>query len=84
MVDICPEGHSQRSAPQKRHTAHLRWHSCLHPGNRVAGMGEVIRCTAHLGRVRSPSTWLPELLRPGKGTKRRPNQVYAFVEYTRT
>ena len=24
MVDICQEGHSQRSAPQKRHTAHLR------------------------------------------------------------
>ena len=24
MVDICQEGRSQRSAPQKRHTAHLR------------------------------------------------------------
>ena len=24
-VDICQEGHSQRSAPQRRHTAHLRW-----------------------------------------------------------
>ena len=39
--------------------------------------GEVIRCTAHLGRVRSPSTWSPELLGPGKGTKHRPNQVCA-------
>ena len=28
MVDICQEGCSQRSAPQRRHTAHLRWHSC--------------------------------------------------------
>ena len=46
--------------------------------------GEVIRCTAHLGRVRSPSTWSPELLGPGKGTKHRPNQICAFVEYPRT
>ena len=36
------------------------------------------------GRVRSPSTWLPELLKPGRGTKRRPNRVCAFVEYPRT
>ena len=28
MVDIHQEGHSQRSAPQKRHTAHLR--RCTH------------------------------------------------------
>ena len=26
-VDIHQEGHSQRSAPQRRHTAHLRWQS---------------------------------------------------------
>ena len=24
MVDICQKGHSQRSAPQRRHMAHLR------------------------------------------------------------
>ena len=28
MVDIHQEGRSQKSAPQKRHTAHLRW--CSH------------------------------------------------------
>ena len=28
MVDICQEGHSQRSAPQRRHMAHLR--QCSH------------------------------------------------------
>ena len=27
MVDTCQEGHNQRSAPQRRHTAHLRQHS---------------------------------------------------------
>ena len=27
-VDICQEDRSQRSAPQRRHTAHLRW--CSH------------------------------------------------------
>ena len=31
MVDICPEGHSLRSAPQKRHTAHLRRHAHCTP-----------------------------------------------------
>ena len=28
MVDIQQEGLRQRSAPQRRHTAHLRWLSC--------------------------------------------------------
>ena len=32
MVDICQEGHSQRSAPQRRCTAHLRPRSCCAPG----------------------------------------------------
>ena len=36
------------------------------------------------GTVHLPSTWLPELLRPGKGTKYTPNLVYALVEYPRT
>ena len=30
-VDICKEGRSQRSAPQRRHMAHLRWFSCCTP-----------------------------------------------------
>ena len=30
-VDICHEGHSQRSTPQRRHTANLRWCSCGTP-----------------------------------------------------
>ena len=30
---------------------------------------------------RSPNTSSPELLRPGKGTKRRPNQVCASEDY---
>ena len=33
MVDICQEGHSQRSAPKRRtHMASLRWRSCSPPG----------------------------------------------------
>ena len=31
MVDICQEGRSQRSVPQRRHTAHLRWRSYFAP-----------------------------------------------------
>ena len=42
-----------------------------HPGNQAAGTGEVIRHTTHLGRVCSPSTWSPKLLRPEKGKKHR-------------
>ena len=33
MVGICQEGHSQRSALQKRHTAHWRWAHLLLPRN---------------------------------------------------
>ena len=80
MVDICREGCSQRSAPQKRHTAHLRRHtSCTprKPSGRDRG-GDKSQ------RPRSPSTWSPELLGPGKGTKCSPNQVCAFVEYPST
>ena len=50
----------------------------------AAGTGEAIRRTALLGRVRWPSTRSPELLQPGKGTKRRPHRVCAFVEHPRT
>ena len=45
-----------------------------HPENQAAGMGEVIKCTPHLKRLRLPSTWLPELLRHGKGTKHSPTE----------
>ena len=83
-VDICQKGHSLRSAPQMRHTAHLRWHSHGAPRNRAAGIGEVIKTHRPPGIVNSPCTWSPELLRPGKGTKFRPNQVCAFVEYPKT
>ena len=49
-ADICQEGRSQRSPPQRRHTAHLRWHSRSTPRNQTAGTREVIRRTAHLGQ----------------------------------
>jgi len=84
MVDICQEGHSQKSAPQKRHMAYLRWCTCRAPRKPSGWDGEVIRHTIHLGRVLSPSTWSPELLGPGKVTKLRPNRVCAFVGYLRT
>ena len=75
-VDIHQEGHSLRSAPQRRHTAHLRWCSpgwVWGVGNRAAGTGEVINMHSPPGTVHSPSTWSLELLGPGKGTRRRPN-----------
>ena len=72
-VDIYQEGRSLRSAPQRRHTAHLRWRSCCAPRKLSGWHQGGIRYTVHLGRVHSPSTWSPDLLGPGKGTKRRPN-----------
>ena len=61
------------------------WDGALvpHPGKRVAGTGEVIKIHSPPGTVCSPSTWSPELLRPGKGTKRTPNRVCALAEYPR-
>ena len=44
-----------------------------HPGNQVARTREVIKVHCQPGRVCSPITWLPELLRPGKGMKHMPN-----------
>ena len=44
-------------------------------------MGEGISRTFQLGATTRANTWSPELLRPGTGTKHRPNQVCTFVEY---
>ena len=76
-VDIYQAGRSQRSAPQKRHTAHLRRRAgCTprKPSGRDSGGGKSQQPC-------SPSPWSPELLGHGKGTKRRSNRVCAFVEY---
>ena len=68
MIDIRREGHSQRSASQKRHTAHLRRRAhCIprKPSSRDRGGDK--------SKWRSPNTSSPELLGPGKGTKCRPD-----------
>ena len=54
-----------------RHT----WDGALmaHLGNQAARTREGIKMHGPPGTVCSPSTWLPELLRPGKGTKCTPN-----------
>ena len=81
-VEISQEGRSQRSAPQRRHMAQLRW--CSHCTPRKLSTWDQGGDKMHLGRVRSPSTWSVELLGPGKGKKLRPNRVCAFVDYLRT
>ena len=80
IVDIRREGRSQRSAPQKRHTAHLRRRTGCTP-RKPSGRD---RGGDKSQRPCSPSTWSPELLGPGKDTKHRPNQVCTSVEYPRT
>ena len=56
----------------------------MHPGNQVAGTREVIKMHHPPGRVGLPNTFLPELLRPGKGTNIMPKLVCVFVEHPRT
>ena len=68
MVDICREGHSQRVAPQNRHKAHPRART---ETEALTGRGEV---ALHLERVRSSSSWFPELLGPeGYKTQSQPS-----------
>ena len=73
MVDIHQEDRNQRSAPQRTHSAHLRWCSHCAPRKLSSQTREVIRCTTLLGREHSPSTRSLELLGLGNGTKHRPN-----------
>ena len=46
-VDIHQEGPSQRSAPQRRHRAPLRWRSRCAPRKPSSRDGEVISCSDH-------------------------------------
>ena len=55
-----------------------------HRGKWAAETGEVIKTHGPPGTVCLPSTWLPELLGPGKGTKHKPNRVCALVGCPRT
>ena len=56
----------------------------MHLGNQVAKLGEAIKIHDLPGTMYLPNTCLPELLRPGKGTKPTPNRVCALAEYPRT
>ena len=68
MVDIHQKGCSQRSAPQNRQKAHPTCTWKLRLGTRRG------RATPHPERVCSSSSWLPELLRPGKAQNSGPNK----------
>ena len=61
----------QLSRGDIRHT----WDGALtaHLGNPAAGTREVIKMHGPPGTVCSPSTWLPELVWPGKDTKCTPS-----------
>ena len=79
-VDICQDGCNLRSAPQGRHTAHLRQCSCSAPSKPRDWDQRADKTHCTPGTVCLPSTWLPELLGLGKDTKSRPRRVYAFME----
>ena len=84
MVNICQEGCGLRSAPQRRHTAHLRRCYRCAPRKPSCRDGEMIKTHGPHGTVCSPSTWSPELLRPRKHTKHMPRGVCALEEDPRT
>ena len=69
MVNICQELRSLRSTLQRKHMA--KPETVL--STKWPGPGEVIKTHSSPGIVHMPSTWSPELLRPGKGTKCTPN-----------
>ena len=75
MVDICKEGRSLRSPPQRRHMAHLRWLSCGAPRKLSSWDwgGDKMRCTPRV--VRLPSTWSPELLDLGRAQNAGPTSL---------
>ena len=80
-IDIHREGHSQRLAPQNRHTAHLRRRAHCTPRKPSAwNRGGDKPQPSTGGHYARQSTWSPQLLGPGTGAKRRPNQVCTFVE----
>ena len=62
----------------RRDTGHLRSHASSTPRKLSSWDG------GGWGQLRSPNTWSPELLGPGKGTKHGPSQVCASVEDLRT
>ena len=67
IVDICQEGHSLRSAPHRRHTAHLRKHSHCAPRKPTGwykGRDKMHRPTWGVCACQAPG----RLLRPRKGT----------------
>ena len=51
MADILWEGHSQRSAPQKRHMADLRRRTHCTPRKLSSWDGEAIRRIPQLGEI---------------------------------
>ena len=74
MVDIHQEGCSQRSAPQRRHTAHLTQHSCGAPRKPRGWDRGGDKTHRPAGRVHLQNTWLPELLGPGKAQNAGPTK----------
>ena len=76
-VDICQEGHSLRSAPQRRHMAHLRGCSCgapRKPSSSDQG-GDKTHCIWGMCTCQAPGRLSCSDLGRAQnmGTKRRPN-----------
>ena len=65
----CQEFYSLRLGPQRRHTTHLGLCPCSTHMNQAARTRKVHKTQGPHETVHSPSTWSPELLGPGKGTK---------------
>ena len=73
-----------RDQHPKRDTAHLRQCSHCAPRKPSGWDGEGDKTHRPPGECALAKHLVPELLGPGKGTKRRPDRVCVFVEYPRT
>ena len=85
-VDIPQEGGSQRSAPQKRHMAHLRCSCAPRKSSSRDWGGDKTDCSWGVCAHQAPGHLSCLDLRRAQnlGTKHRPNRICDFVEYLRT
>ena len=84
MADICLEGHSLRSASQRRHTAYLRLYPLTHPGDRVARTREVHKLHSPPGQCVYQAPSRLSSLDLGRAQNAQPIWVCAHVEHPRT
>ena len=84
VVHIRQECHSLRSAPQRKHMAHLGLCSWCTRETKRLGLGRWIRCTAHLGQSTRQASSCLSGLDLWRAQNTQPIWVCARMEHPRT